>query len=284
MEFTALAHNNLDLDSYALREYLFFTRTGFDPGVFDFVGGDHYPTELPADWGKYRLDVSSLKDKRVLDAGCGPGRFTEVAASYASEVVGIDIGNHIQRARDRLSQFDNTTFVQGSVLRPPFRAHSFDVVFSVGVIHHTPNPREACMELARLVAPGGMMSIWVYPSEYWGNALKAVVGRLLHKNISRMSRDRALHFCTRYLYPLGRLQMKLATKTWLKYLFAPLFIVNIPRHPVPQMMIATIFDYYGPPIISTHTAEEVTGWMEEAGFDRVQSLPVPTSVIAHRRV
>jgi len=48
-------------------------------------------------------------------------------------------------------------------------------------------------------------------------------------------------------------------------------------------MMATIFDYFAAPIISTHTAPEVLGWLEGEGFSEVSPLPVPTSVRATKR-
>jgi hypothetical protein len=60
-------------------------------------------------------------------------------------------------------------------------------------------------------------------------------------------------------------------------IFAPLFFLNIPRHPTPEVMLGTIHDYYGPSIISTHTGNDVAEWFNAAGFAEGRLLPVPTS-------
>jgi SAM-dependent methyltransferase len=282
-EFLALAEADRDMMAHHLLEFYFYSRTGLDPAIYERFPGVLYPTELPDRRDRYRPDSAFLKGKQVLDAGCGPGRFVPVAAESAERVVGLDLGDHIERARARCRGLPNTEFVQGSVLRPPFRAHAFDYIYSIGVLHHTPDPAGAIRRLAALARDGASMSVWLYPWDYWGGPLKSPVGKFLHKVISSKGPDDSLRFCSRYLYPVGRLQMALARRRWTKLLFAPLFVVNIPRHPQREVMITTIHDYYGPPIISTHTFEELEKWLQEAGFAHVQRLPVPVACYASNR-
>ena len=61
-------------------------------------------------------------------------------------------------------------------------------------------------------------------------------------------------------------------------------MIKVPRHPVPEVMLATIFDYYGPTFISTHESEEVVEWLSEEDFTGLKALPTPTSVIGTKRV
>jgi SAM-dependent methyltransferase/uncharacterized protein YbaR (Trm112 family) len=281
LEFTALSEEDRDVGDPRLVEYYFYTRTGMDPAVYEQGETNYYRTELPGD--AYRPDPSALRDRRVLDGGCGPGRLTRVAAeARAARVVGLDFGDHIERAARYCADLDNVDFVQGSILEPPFLPGSFDVAFSLGVLHHTPDPRRGCLELARLLGPGGVLSVWVYPPEYWCGAIRGRVNRAMHALVTRMSRDRALSFCRRVLYPIGRLQGALAVRPSTKYLAAPLFLLSIPRHPHREVMIATIYDYFGPAIISTHDPAEVEHWMHEAGLERVRRLPVPSSCRGER--
>ncbi len=255
-EFTALAEGDADIGPLADVEGHFFARTGIDRDG---------PTG------------ALLRSRRVLDGGCGPGRFTQVAARDASHVVGLELGDHVERAANRCRDLDNVDFVQGSVLRPPLAPASFDYVFTLGVLHHTFDPRLGCLRLAELVRPGGAMSVWVYPPEYWGLPVQRTVGRLLHRTLSRLSHDASLRICERWLYPLGRVQMRLAHRRWSKVLAAPVFLCPVPRHPHREVMISTIYDHYGPTIVTTHTAEEVRGWLEDAGFAVLRPVPVPTA-------
>jgi len=282
-EFTALAEGDRDIDPPELVEYYFYSRTGLDPELYRRLPGDPGRTSLPTGPDAYRADPSFLAGKRVLDAGCGPGRFTRVAAAGASEVIGLDLGEHVDRAAARCADLPNVELVQGSVLDPPFRPGTFDYVFSVGVLHHTPDPRRGCHELAKLLTPEGALSVWVYPPEYWNGRLRGAVGRSVHAKLSTMSPERSMAVCARWLYPLGRVQMALADTKWGKVVGAPIFLLSVPRHPQREVMIATIHDYYGPPIISTHTYDEVRSWLEEIGFQNLRQVPVPTAWFAESR-
>ena len=280
-EFTAFAADDRDLDPLELREYLFFSRSGIDRSVYEQVKGDYYPTSLEPH--AYRPDTSFLHGKTVLDAGCGPGRFTEIAARADTRLtVGLELGSHVERAAARCRDLPNAFFVQGSVLQPPFRPDSFDYAFSIGVIHHTSDPREALIRIGSCVRADGAMSVWVYPPEYWGSPVRKFMNKLVHRLLVRVSDKTALAIVTKALYPLGRLQMRLARRRWTKLLGAPLFVVGVPRHPSREVMIATIFDYFASRQISTHTYDELTNWFQEAGFVRSDRLPVPTSVLAWR--
>lgn len=285
MEFTTseLVDNDADISSAADVEYYFYSRTGVDPEIYGRTAGSFYRTGTSHDDESYRPDGSFLADKLVLDAGCGPGRFTTVAAQGAAHVVGLDFGEHVERAAERCRHLPNTDIVQGSVLQPPFKPGVFDYVFSVGVLHHTADPRLGCLKLGELVSPGGAMSVWVYPPEYWGDPFRRVINRQVHRSLSRLDPRKSLDVCTRWLYPLGRLQMRLSERRWTKIVGASVFALTVPRHPVREVMISTIYDRFCPPLISTHTYGEVAGWLREAQFAEVQRLPVPTSLFARKR-
>lgn len=280
VEFSSLSDGDRDMDPFELREFFFFTRTGLDPRIYEALPGDPYRTNLPEN--SYRPDGAALRDKLVLDAGCGPGRFTEVAAKRSPRlVVGLDLGDHVERAAERCAHLPNTAFVQGSVLTPPFKRGVFEVAFSIGVLHHTGSPEAGATAVAEAVASGGSVSLWVYPPEYWGWGPQKPIARFLHKLISKKEPQDALKFCDRWLYPLGKFQMKIHSRPILRYLLAPIFLIKVPRHPTREVMRATIFDYYGPVHISTHLPTEVVDWLCAAGFADARELPVRSS--AHGR-
>ena len=116
------------------------------------------------------IDPEFFRGKRVLDAGCGTGRHAYYAASYgASEVVAIDLSAAVDAARRNLAGFDNVDVVQGDLLHPPFRTTAngggFDFIYSIGVLHHLPDPRTGFRSLLRYLRPGGTIAIWVYGYE-----------------------------------------------------------------------------------------------------------------------
>jgi SAM-dependent methyltransferase len=275
-EFTVEQAGDADFASEDTLTYLFFTRTGLDPAVYELAGRHGlYPTSI-AD-GTYAPDASRLQEKVVLDAGCGGGRFLPSAARYADYVVGLDLGEHVSRAVLRSHDLDNVDVVQGSVLQPPFRRGAFDYAYSLGVVHHTDDPRQAVDRIAECVQDGGAISIWVYPPGYWGGFPRNLVNRAVHAVVSRLSPASAHWVAERLLYPLGRLQERVARRRWTKVIGAPLFLISVPRHPSKPEMITTTLDYFATPIIHTHADAEVRGWLASAGFGRLTKLPLPTS-------
>ena len=107
-----------------------------------------------------------LAGRTVLDGGCGMGRYLRVAAEAKPQLlVGLDLSGAVTAARDLTRDLPGVDVVQGDLLRPPFAAGSFDRIYSLGVLDHTPDPRAAFLSLASLLKPKGRIVIWVYPRE-----------------------------------------------------------------------------------------------------------------------
>lgn len=106
-----------------------------------------------------------FQDKIVLEGGCGKGRHTSLAANWgAKEVVGIDLSAAVESAFQATRQLPNAHVVQADIFKLPFK-RAFDYAFSVGVLHHTPDPKKAFVSLAGKVKRGGHISAWVYGAE-----------------------------------------------------------------------------------------------------------------------
>lgn len=104
-------------------------------------------------------------DKIVLEGGCGKGRHTSLAANWgAKEVVGIDLSAAVETAFQATKHLPNAHVVQADIYKLPFKK-AFDYAFSVGVLHHTPDPKKAFLSLASKVKNGGAISAWIYGAE-----------------------------------------------------------------------------------------------------------------------
>lgn len=110
----------------------------------------------------YPLSEDFFVGKRGLDAGCGFGRHLYYAAEFGAEMTGLDFSGAIFRAAEITAGIPNVALVQGDILTPPFRQRSFDFVYSIGVLHHLPDPEGGFQALLPLVRPGGFIIIWVY--------------------------------------------------------------------------------------------------------------------------
>lgn len=106
-----------------------------------------------------------FQNKVVLEGGCGKGRHTQLAARWgAQDVVGIDLSAAVETAFAATRSLPNAHIVQADIYRLPL-ARKFDYAFSVGVLHHLPDPRGGFMSLASKLKPGGYLSAWIYGAE-----------------------------------------------------------------------------------------------------------------------
>ena len=129
-------------------------------------------SKFPAVWNEFRLEFfhffgslihkSYFKNKVVLDAGCGQGRFTKFATELSpKEVIGFDLSDAVDFAYKNLLGIKNAHVVQANIYNPPF-LNVFDFVFSLGVVHHLPNPEKGFHSLIKLVKKNGLIFLWLY--------------------------------------------------------------------------------------------------------------------------
>jgi SAM-dependent methyltransferase len=119
-----------------------------------------------------------FRGKVGLDAGCGFGRHLFYAASMGAQMTGMDFSAAVAQAFRNVKSLDNADVVQGDIFRPPFRPQAFDFVYSIGVLHHLPDPERGFRALLPLLKPGGAVLIWVYSkSRRWTNTLLEAVRR-----------------------------------------------------------------------------------------------------------
>jgi SAM-dependent methyltransferase len=112
------------------------------------------------------LSPSSFKDKNVLDAGCGMGRNSLWALRYgAAHVTAFDYDERCVEAASRLLASHTNASVERRDIYEIDYENQFDLVFSIGVIHHLENPSLALANLARALRPGGTLLVWLYGYE-----------------------------------------------------------------------------------------------------------------------
>jgi 2-polyprenyl-3-methyl-5-hydroxy-6-metoxy-1,4-benzoquinol methylase len=142
-----------------------FQRNRFRQTQLDSHSGEPISRErLHASTG---WDWSAMKGKRILDVGCGSGRFAEVALQAGARVVGVDYSTAVDAALDNLRAYSGFEAVQASVYELPFSPHSFDYVYCLGVLQHTPDPAKAFMALPEQVVAGGASPL-MYTPDYGG--------------------------------------------------------------------------------------------------------------------
>jgi SAM-dependent methyltransferase len=150
----------------------------------------HYPTAYAFCTGQTPAPRPDGKPVRILDAGCGTGESTSylVHMNPDAKVVAIDLSNEaLNVAKERLQraipdQVSRATYVHKSIFDVAELPGQFDLINSVGVIHHTPDPLRALRALADKLAPGGIMHIFVYAAHgRWEIQLMQEALRLLQR-------------------------------------------------------------------------------------------------------
>lgn len=127
---------------------------------------------------KNNQNVSILKDKNILDMGCGSGRFTIALAQLGAKMVtGIDLGKTGINIGTKISEklnLKNIKFLEGNVVSLPFEDESFDFVFSKGVLHHTGHLEKCLDEYYRVLKKGGKGFLYLYGSGgiFWNSRIK----------------------------------------------------------------------------------------------------------------
>ena len=133
-----------------------------------------------------------FRDKVVLEGGCGKGRHTQLAARWgARDVVGIDLSVAVETAFAATRSLPNVHIVQADIYHLPL-ARKFDYAFSVGVLHHLPDPRGGFLSLASKVKPGGHLTGWIYGAEN-NEWIVRFVNPVREQITSRMDRRVLLH-------------------------------------------------------------------------------------------
>lgn len=261
----------------------FFGLTGVEPAFFDRVGFCDFLVEPPSAEQLAAATTSRLEGRRVLEAGCGMGKYVRVASDLgAGLAVGLDASDAVERAVEVTERRPNVLIVQGDIFHPPL-VGGFDLAYSVGVLHHTPAPRQAFESVASLVRPGGELAVWLYPH---AERLAPYLLELWHERLLRPVTSRLPHRALEGLcVVLGRLTV---LKTRLRRrggvlrgaLSRAMSAVAVGEHLDPGIAAFLNFDWYSPPHRSRHTAAELAKWFAGVGSTEVRTLPVPVSAIA----
>lgn len=197
-----------------------------------------------------QLEVHAVdvKGKMVLDAGCGNGILSEAIKRLGARVIATDVSESVFAASQRFRQHDDLLFVRADLMQSAFAPSSFDIIYSGGVLHHTPNTRRAFETLALLLRPGGSIFVWLY---------------------SRVSGKR-------YMAKLALRRAMAPLPVRIKHvLITPLVAQNALRHRSDNVSWRERFlvqlDYFTPRYRWEHTPVEVHEWFRSLGLKDVRT-------------
>ena len=230
-------------------------------------------------WYFERFKPDQFKDARVLDAGCGTGRHTfHMARSGAREVFAMDLSQAIEVAARNNRENPNTHFIQADIYHPPFPPGSFDLVYSLGVLHHLPDPEKGFRSLLPLARAGGFLNIYLYwnleGEPAWRRAalvavtrLRRITTRLPHPLLQKLSWLAAVGFQAAFVLPARALEQIPATRK-----LADRVPLGHYRKYSFRVLYTDQFDRFSAPIENRYSRREVAGWLERAGLEDVSIL------------
>ncbi len=239
------------------------------------LAGESYVESFGRQWNRYDVarpeedeatfrvktgvEPRDLAGRLVLDAGCGGGRYARLLGRHGARVVGVDLSAAVEKAAALCAELPGVAIVQADLLDLPVVEGAFDLVYSIGVLHHTPDPRRAFAQIARRVKPGGRLAVWLYrrntpPQEWLNSGLRAVSTRLPAPVLEPLCAG---------LGALG--SIPLVNRTLNK-------LANFSSHPDWTLRVCDNFDWYAPRYQSHHTPAELRRWFVEEGFSDVAEL------------
>lgn len=217
------------------------------------------------DWLK-PVGPDFFSGKIVLDGGCGRGHHAAFSSRFgAATVVGVDLGEGSTEVAHASNLDDpNVHIVRADLMALPFRPGTFDYAYSVGVLHHLPDPEAGFKSVLSRVKPGGHISAWVYGLEnnewitsYLDPLRTGLFSKLPRPLLSFLSRLSALLIIaiTRGVYqPVLRLfpELKLFYRDYLMY------IADFPLRDIETI----VYDHLQPSVAFYLSKEEFSGWFE----------------------
>ncbi|HEY4308552.1 MAG TPA: class I SAM-dependent methyltransferase [Pirellulales bacterium] len=237
---------------------------------------------------------SDLKGKVLLDAGCGAGRFTEIALEAGARVVAIDISEAIYACKKTISRFppENYLLLKASLLDLPFKPGVFDGIYSLGVLQHTPDPLGGIRHLSQFLKPGGSLATWIYEDGGLYGLFKPVIPRVIIRQLGvpRLSNKSKLlmsRMLTTLFFPIGWIL------SWMGRFGERLsvFLPYATRHVRGrgnlrrqwEYSVMDTFDWYGPMYDQWQREPDVRRAMTESGLVDIRRTPARGMAIVARR-
>ncbi len=250
------------------RESFGYQWTEFSEMVCDFQGNF---------WNYlYPATPDTFRGQLGLDAGCGFGRHIYHAAACGAEMVGMDFSRAIDSTHRNTRHMPNIYLVQGDIYHPPLAEDAFDFVYSIGVLHHLPDPQTGLQSLTPLLRPGGRAFIWVYSksrgiTNFFLGLVRTVTTRLPHPLVNALSFVGAVidQYCfvlpyqiLRHIPGLGKVVDRVMLPRIKLYSAYPFGVLH-----------ADWFDRLAAPIRFYYSESEVERFVQNAGISDVKVTP-----------
>lgn len=214
----------------------------------------------------YPSDKYFFKNKIILDAGCGMGRHSIISQHLgAEEVIGVDLGSSVFPAYENTKKYTNIHIIQADIYNLPFKEELFNFIYSIGVIHHLPDPKKGVENLLKYLKPKGRIHIWIYGREnngwiiYFINPIRKYITSKISPNLLlylSLIPASILWITAKLIYkPIN----KVFPNLYIPYKDYILWISKLTFKGIHLI----VFDHLITPIASYHKKEEVVEWFNK---------------------
>ena len=248
-------------------EWTIHSRTQYDEHSGFPVSQERF--ERDTRWGQ------DLRGEVILEVGSGSGRFTSSALKTGATIVSIDYSRAVEANYRSNGSHENLLLVQASVYEMPFRRNYFTKAFCLGVLQHTPDPREAFMSIVRHVKPGGSIAadvytkslrMWLLNTKYW-------VRPLIDRSDPRALYDKVKRYVD-LMWPLVRLVRNIPglgvrLPSRLLILDYSRLIPKADDTTLKEWALLDTFDMLSPTYDKPQTPKAFRRWFEEAGLTEI---------------
>jgi SAM-dependent methyltransferase len=223
------------------------------------------PAEIPGEVHMFltytRSMPSFFSDKVVIDAGCGNGRYINIVNRISSPrlVIGIELSDNVYLASKNCADHDNVVFLKMDLnLVPRVLREPVDYIYSIGVLHHTPDAKKGFLNLSRSVKEGGFLSMFLYGQ---GNSFLYAVNSFLRNRFFRRWPHRWVYYvCVAAAIPCQVFRIPFFG-AWMADFVNRFVFLGADVH--------NMFDAYTAGFTSFHTKSEIEKWYREVEFDCV---------------
>ncbi len=246
-----------------------FSKTQLDSHTGHPISADRF-------WSATGWTPGQLKGKMILDIGCGAGRFAEVALGAGAHVVALDYSSAVDACTANLREHSALQVVQGDIYALPFAPGSFDFVYSLGVLQHTPDVERAFFALPPMVRPGGALCVDFYGKSWKSLLLPKYWLRPITKRIPKPRLFDLLAKLVPLLLPvsvfLGR--VPLVGRHLKRIVPVANYVGTLPLTPQQQRewSLLDTFDWLSPAYDHPQTPQTVRAWLARAGLANVEVL------------
>lgn len=212
--------------------------------------------------------LEDFRGKEVLDCGCGGGQHINFVAPYAKHVTGVDF-NALSAAKANTSKLSNVTLIEADLAEMDL-GKQFDIVYCIGVLHHTDDPAKTFRNIARHCKPGGKVIVWVYAHE--GNFLNRTMvewtKRWVLLKLPRSINLAVAHILTTLIY-LPVYSLYLLPLTFLPYYE---YFQNW-RKLTYRRNLLNVFDKLNAPQTWFIQKQQITNWFDSAQYSDISITP-----------